>query len=166
MTIIPDARGNAGHWNVGDHNAGHCNTGDYNAGHWNAGHCNTGNCNTGHWNAGHYNTGWFNTTTQKEIQVFNSTMVNRIEFANSLPSWLWNVNPTKDGDPIAMGEAYAKAWEESDKDTETIESMPGFDYDVWVKITGIAFREEAEPEECPPPETITIEGRTYRLEGK
>ena len=148
---------NTGDYNTGHYNTGHYNTGHYNTGHYNTGHCNTGHCNTGHRNTGYYNTGFFMTTTQDTVEVFNgNATVDRSEFVDALPGWLWKVDPTEhDGD---MHKAYTAAWEDSGQDWDEVEAIPGFHYGIWVEITGIS----APDPNNTTPETIIVDGITYK----
>lgn len=154
---------------------------------WNTGDRNTGDHNTGNHNTGDYNTGFFMTTTPDIVEVFNGHQVDRKAFLDSMPSWLFEVHPTKwvdieamtDGDKqahpeweatggyvleLSVKEAYAAAWEESDRDADEVRAMPGFDHAVWVEITGINL----DAEDAPPvvggascPDSIVINGVTY-----
>ena len=153
---------NTGHYNTWDYNTGHYNTGDYNTGHYNTGDYNAGSYNTGSYNAGSYNTGSYNTgffmtTTPETVEVFDgNALVAHTEFIDALPGWLWNVDPTDhDGD---MHKAYAAAWQASYQDWDAVEAIPGFDYDVWVEITGI---QHPTPEPAAP-ETIIVDGVEYK----
>lgn len=135
----------------------------------NTGDQNTGDRNTGDWNTGSWNTGFFCTTTPDTVRVFDSAEVNRQEFLAACPGWFLAVNPAPlvAGTPQArsMHEAWATAWDDvEDKPAAAAEvrDLPGFDYDVWLEITGIKLDGEHFPSD--PPQTVIVDGRTYRLE--
>jgi hypothetical protein len=152
---------NTGHRNTGDRNTGHRNTGDGNTGDGNTGRCNTGRCNTGDWNTGDFNTGCFNCDTPDEIRCFGK-MISRAEWEKAKkPNWLFRPLPTNwvvkgdmtDVEKAAhpehettggylrendMREEWAKAYvTASPEDIQAVRDLPGFDADVFEKITGL-----------------------------
>ena len=171
---------NTGSRNTGSHNSGNRNTGSHNSGDYNTGDYNTGFCNTGFFNTGSHNTGFFNTITPEDVVVFDGTMTNREAFLESIPEWLFQVSPIqwvkteamaeteKSANPdhsvtgrhprrVSMHDAYQKAWDESDRDVDAVRAMPGFDYEVWLEITGVELSSVED--------SIVVEGVTYYREG-
>lgn len=152
---------NTGNWNTGDWNAG-----DWNTGNWNTGHQNTGDWNTGDWNTGDRNTGYFNTITPSEILVFNLPISREIWDRVNKPSFLYRIELTwlvheshmTDEEKIAdpnfymrggqlksrtHKEAWRKAWDDTtEADRRLVLSLPNFDADVFLEISGIDVRVE------------------------
>ena len=162
---------NTGHQNTGHQNTGHQNTGDWNTGHQNTGHQNTGHQNTGHqntgnWNTGDWNTGNFNTITPVDILVFNRPIPRQTWDQAAKPSFIFNLVTTwwvdesemtdeeKAADPESVNrggqlrirtskDAWRKAWNETtDADRRLVLSLPNFDPDVFLAISGIDVRTE------------------------
>lgn len=157
---------NTGWYNTGNNNTGNCNTGNCNTGNWNTGNCNTGYSNSGHgnsggWNTGNNNAGYFNCDTPSEIRCFGK-MIPRDEWARARkPNWIFMVSPVtwifsddmtddeKSDHPEhetiggylrknEMHEEWAKAYATaSPRDIQAIRDLPGFDADVFEKITGL-----------------------------
>ena len=162
---------NTGDWNTGHQNTGHQNTGDWNTGDkntgdWNTGHQNTGDKNTGNWNTGDWNTGNFNTITPVDILVFNRPIPRQTWDQAAKPSFIFNLVTTwwvdesemtdeeKAADPESVNrggqlrirtskDAWRKAWNETtDADRRLVLSLPNFDPDVFLAISGIDVRTE------------------------
>ena len=153
---MADGYRNSGSHNSGSYNSGHYNTGSHNTGSCNSGSRNSGSYNTGSFNSGSHNVGIFMTTTPEEVPAFNGPPVNRDELFDSIPGWLWSVDPARhNGD---MRAAYAAAWADSDQDVAAVEGILGFNRNVWIKITGLDLWADDETE---PLETITVNGVTY-----
>ena len=132
---------------------GYRNSGSHNSGSYNSGHYNTGSHNTGSYNTGSYNVGIFMTITPEKVPAFNGPPVNRDELFDSIPGWLWGVDPARhNGD---MRAAYAAAWADSDQDVAAVEGILGFNRNVWIKITGLNLWEPEVPAE------IVVDGVTY-----
>jgi len=130
--------GNTGHYNSGDYNAGSCNTGRFNAGDFNAGSCNTGNYNSGNWNSGSYNAGSFNSIHQSPL-LFNKP-IDQIVFANiEFPDYMYSVGLNVEN----YKDDWATSWSHAGEDEKlaTI-SLPNFDPEVFLEITGIDVRRE------------------------
>jgi len=162
---------NTGDWNTGHRNTGHRNTGDSNTGDWNTGDRNTGHRNTGHrntgdWNTGDWNTGFFNTETPQEILSFNRPISRQVWDEAVKPSFIFNLvltwwdyesemsesDKSKDVNSSIRGgqlrsrtyhEAWRKAWDETtDEDRRLVLTLPNFDPDVFLEISGIDVRTE------------------------
>ena len=145
----------------GFHNTGHQNTGHQNTGDWN-----TGDKNTGNWNTGDWNTGNFNTITPVDILVFNRPISRQTWDQAAKPSFIFNLVTTwwvdesemtdeeKAADPESVNrggqlrirtykDAWRKAWNETtDADRRLVLSLPNFDPDVFLAISGIDVRTE------------------------
>ena len=177
---------NTGHRNTGDRNTGDRNTGDRNTGHqntgnWNTGDWNTGDRNTGYWNTGDWNTGFFNTTTPEKVRVFDGSEVDRQAFLDACPTWLFTPAPTtwvseremtdqeKIDNPTFhtcggylrtndWGEAWRKAYEQaSAEDVQKVRDLPGFNAEVFLKITGLDLRKSKDSK----PLEVMIDGVAY-----
>lgn len=137
---------NTGGMNAGHGNAGDCNTGYYNTGDYNTGIRNTGNYNTGNYNTGNYNTGYFNTTTDEHIIVFNNFRVPKSEFTASLGYAALQMLEIDMRNIIDTESFYAEhraAWALASKKTRRlIQTMPGFDAEIFKQCTGIDVNEE------------------------
>ena len=145
----------------GFHNTGDKNTGNQNTGNWN-----TGDKNTGNWNTGDWNTGNFNTITPVDILVFNRPISRQTWDQAAKPSFIFNLVTTwwvdesemtdeeKAADPESVNrggqlrirtykDAWRKAWNETtDADRRLVLSLPNFDPDVFLAISGIDVRTE------------------------
>ena len=145
----------------GFHNTGDKNTGNQNTGNWN-----TGDKNTGNWNTGDWNTGNFNTITPVDILVFNRPIPRQTWDQAAKPSFIFNLVTTwwvdesemtdeeKAADPESVNrggqlrirtskDAWRKAWNETtDADRRLVLSLPNFDPDVFLAISGIDVRTE------------------------
>ena len=155
-----------GFHNTGDKNTGDKNTGNWNTGDWNTGDWNTGDKNTGNWNTGDWNTGNFNTITPVDILVFNRPISRQTWDQAAKPSFIFNLVTTwwvdesemtdeeKAADPESVNrggqlrirtykDAWRKAWNETtDADRRLVLSLPNFDPDVFLAISGIDVRTE------------------------
>ena len=140
--------------------------GFHNTGHQNTGHQNTGDKNTGNWNTGDWNTGNFNTITPVDILVFNRPIPRQTWDQAAKPSFIFNLVTTwwvdesemtdeeKAADPESVNrggqlrirtykDAWRKAWNETtDADRRLVLSLPNFDPDVFLAISGIDVRTE------------------------
>ena len=132
----------------------------------NTGDKNTGNQNTGNWNTGDWNTGNFNTITPVDILVFNRPIPRQTWDQAAKPSFIFNLVTTwwvdesemtdeeKAADPESVNrggqlrirtskDAWRKAWNETtDADRRLVLSLPNFDPDVFLAISGIDVRTE------------------------
>nr|DAH09596.1 MAG TPA: pentapeptide repeat protein [Caudoviricetes sp.] len=154
---------NTGNWNTGDWNTGKCNTGDCNTGDWN-----TGDRNTGDWNIASASSGCFCTENQK-ILIFDKPsdwtikdwwdsdarcLLNQIP--KSVAEWIYSSNMTdEEKEKYPTHETtggYLKVLNESEsaqiwwnglseKNKETIKSIPNFDVEKFEKCTGIKVGE-------------------------
>ena len=155
---------NTGNRNTGNRNTGDRNTGDWNTGDWNTGDWNTGNCNTGDWNKANHSTGVFNTKDQP-LTMFNlpskwfysdwaKSEANSI--LNKIPHdpvvWIWSEDMTEE-EKLSHPEhetvgGYLKKMDLSDnakiwwrgltnKEKETVMSLPNFDAQIFKEITGV-----------------------------
>ena len=155
---------NTGNWNTGDCNTGDWNTGNWNTGNCNTGDWNTGNWNTGDWNKANHSTGVFNTKDQP-LTMFNlpskwfysdwaKSEANSI--LNKIPHdpvvWIWSEDMTEE-EKLSHPEhetvgGYLKKMDLSDnakiwwrgltnKEKETVMSLPNFDAQIFKEITGV-----------------------------
>lgn len=155
---------NSGNWNSGVWNSGNCNSGDCNSGHLNSGNWNSGNRNSGDWNKASQTMGCFNTESQKLKFFDNETdmtieqwqnsdaryLLNQIDFRPT--DWIWSddmtdVEKTEHPEHETTG-GYLKIRDHTDCCTEwwnglseenrtIIKSIPNFNADKFLKITGI-----------------------------
>lgn len=156
-----------------------------NTGNRNTGNQNTGSWNTGYQNTGNQNTGYFNTTTPEKIRVFDGGEVDREAFLNACPNWLYDPTPTTwvhesemtDQEKIDnpkfqtcggylrtndWAEEWRKAYEQaSAEDVQKVRDLPGFDADVFQKITGLDLRET----KVSSPLEVMIDGVPYVRKG-
>ena len=154
---------NTGNWNTGNRNTGNRNTGNRNTGDWN-----TGNRNTGDWNIANASSGCFCTENQK-ILIFDKPSDWTIKdwwnsdvryLLNQIPKnvveWIYSSDMTdEEKEKYPTHEAtggYLKVLNESEsaqiwwnglseKDKETIKSIPNFDVEKFEKCTGIKVGE-------------------------
>ena len=155
---------NTGNWNTGDCNTGDWNTGNWNTGNCNTGDWNTGDWNTGDWNKANHSTGVFNTKDQP-LTMFNlpskwfysdwaKSEANSI--LNKIPHdpvvWIWSEDMTEE-EKLSHPEhetvgGYLKKMDLSDnakiwwrgltnKEKETVMSLPNFDAQIFKEITGV-----------------------------
>ena len=149
---------NTGDWNTGDWNTGNCNTGDWNTGDW----------NTGDWNIVNASSGCFCTKNQK-ILIFDKPSEWTLEdwwssdarhLLNQIPKnvveRIYSFDMTdeeKEKHPTyETTDGYLKVLDESEsaqiwwnglseKNKETIKSIPNFDVEKFEKCTGIKVGE-------------------------
>ena len=159
---------NTGDRNTGDRNTGDWNTGDWNTGDWNTGDRNTGDWNTGDWNIANASSGCFCTENQK-ILIFDKPSDWTIKdwwnsdvryLLNKIPKnvveWIYSSDMTdEEKEKYPTHEAtggYLKVLNESEsaqiwwnglseKDKETIKSIPNFDVEKFEKCAGIKVGE-------------------------
>ena len=159
---------NTGDRNTGDWNTGHWNTGNWNTGDWNTGDRNTGDWNTGDWNIANASSGCFCTENQK-ILIFDKPSDWTIKdwwnsdvryLLNKIPKnvveWIYSSDMTdEEKEKYPTHEAtggYLKVLNESEsaqiwwnglseKDKETIKSIPNFDVEKFEKCAGIKVGE-------------------------
>jgi hypothetical protein len=134
-------------------------------------------------NTGNRNTGFFNTVDQYKVQVFNGPMVDRSEFIQACPLWIFDPAPATWIYELDMSDqeksehptfhtcggylrqndwhdewqkAYANA---SKEDIQKVRNLEGFDAEIFKEITGIdlSAQEKALPQE------IEINGAIYTL---
>ena len=172
---------NSGNWNSG---SGNCNSGNWNSGNWNSGNCNSGNYNSGdrnsgNWNSGNWNSGFFN-TDEPTVRMFNKeTGLKREQI--SIPSfcyfdlteWIEESKMTDDekrDNPkffVSGGylktntykEAFRKSWDSASREERNkILSLPNFDAEIFLEISGIDVRKELKT-------TITVvcDGRSVEI---
>lgn len=125
--------------------------------------------NTGYRNTGGWNTGYFNTKTPEDVMVFDGAIVNRDAFLSACPSWLYGPSPTtwvpdtemtdqeKVDNPTfhtcggylrvndwmaEWAKAFASA---SPEDVQRVRDLPGFNAEVFKKITGLDLSMPAKP---------------------
>lgn len=163
---------NYGDRNTGDFNYGDRNTGDCNTGECNSGYCNTGYGNTGHYNSGNFHVGCFNTVTAEKAYYFNK-LINKADWDNAekprwlydfpQPTWVYSYEMTdaeKAENPLHekiggffrkndikehWSKAFAKATPE---DIELTKTLPAFDAEVFLEITGIDLRDKPVAAPC------------------
>ena len=155
---------NSGDYNSGNLNSGDCNSGNFNSGNSNSGDWNSGNRNSGEWNKASQTMGCFNTESQK-LKFFDQEtemtfeqrhnsdaryLLNQIDFRPA--DWIWSgdmtdTEKTEHPEHETTG-GYLKIRDNTDCCTEwwnglsernrtTIKSIPNFDADKFLKITGI-----------------------------
>ena len=146
--------------NTGKDNTGNRNTGNRNTGDWN-----TGNRNTGDWNSTERSTGCFNTETEN-IRLFNKPSDWTYQDWLNSKAWyvmtdcphtrtIWidsenMIDSKKEENPtwectggylktIEATDRDKQAWWDnpSDRDKESVMSLPNFDKDVFKEVTGI-----------------------------
>lgn len=131
-------KNNRGDYNSGDHNHGDYNSGDFNIGDHNSGDHNHGDFNIGTFNSCNFSNGIFCTEEDKNIRIFNKPSgMSLKEFYNSK---YYNAIISKKFD--LRGKSYKDAcklwWESiSEEDKEIIKSIPNFDKNIFLEITGI-----------------------------
>ena len=154
---------NTGNWNTGNWNTGNWNTGNRNTGNWN-----TGDRNTGDWNIANASSGCFCTENQK-ILIFDKPSEWTLEdwwssdaiyLLNQIPKsvveWIYSSDMTdEEKEKYPTHETtggYLKVLDESEsaqiwwnglseKNKETIKSIPNFDVEKFEKCTGIKVGE-------------------------
>ena len=159
---------NTGDWNTGNRNTGDWNTGDWNTGDNNTGDWNTGDWNTGDWNIANASSGCFCTENQK-ILIFDKPSDWTIKdwwnsdaryllshIPKNVVEWIYSSDMTdEEKEKYPTHEAtggYLKVLNESEsaqiwwnglseKDKETIKSIPNFDVEKFEKCTGIKVGE-------------------------
>lgn len=159
---------NTGNWNTGDCNTGDWNTGDRNTGDCNTGDRNTGDWNTGDWNIVNASSGCFCTENQK-ILIFDKPSDWTIEdwwnsdaryllnqISKNVVEWIYSSDMTdeeKEKHPtfdttggylkVLDKSETAQIWWDglSEKNKETIKSIPNFDVEKFEKCTGIKVGE-------------------------
>ena len=156
---------NSGNYNSGYRNSGYSNSGDRNSGNCNSGDRNSGNCNSGDWNSGDWNSGLFNSEENTKLKMFNNMSDWTInDWDNSDARHIMDTCPythsdfidkadmtdeEKENHPeyktiggfvkvfIATKKEKEDWWNKlSDKDKETIKSLPNFDFDIFKKCVG------------------------------
>ena len=155
---------------------------------------NTGDFNTGYFNTGNFNTGsghvgCFNTSTSEKAYYFNK-LIDKAEWDKAVkPRWIYLVSPTTWVSEISMTskekwdnpsykttygylrkndmqEEWAKAFAAATpEDIELTKSLPAFDAEVFLEITGIDLRDKAVDAPCEGRE-VEIDGVTYVLKLK
>ena len=159
LTIVNTGKSCTGLCNTGDWNTGDRNTGD-----WNTGNRNTGDWNTGDWNIVNASSGCFCTENQK-ILIFDKPSEWTLEdwrssdaryLLNQIPKnvveWIYSSDMTdEEKEKYPTHETtggYLKVLDESEsvqiwwnglseKNKETIKSIPNFDVEKFEKCTGI-----------------------------
>ena len=177
--------GNSGYGNSGDWNSGYRNSGDWNSGYgnsgdWNSGDRNSGDRNSGYGNSSDRQSGIF-CSTDTTVRMFNKETeltwdeIDHPHFAEFYPNkWIPESDMTdeeKKADPqffVRQGylktftykEAWANFWKDTDEENrQKFLNLRNFDAEVFKDITGIdvALPKVSESE------TITVNGKTYRL---
>jgi hypothetical protein len=155
---------NSGDFNSGNRNSGDCNSGNYNSGDFNSGDFNSGNYNSGDFNKASSTVGCFNTESQKLRFFDKETDMTFEEWRNSEAYWLVNKIDFRPADWIwedEMSDAekaehpeykttggYLKIRDNTDcckewwnglteREKQVIMSIPNFDADKFLLITGI-----------------------------
>ena len=172
-------RTNSGDWNSGNRNSGHGNSGDGNSGDWNignrnSGYGNIGNRNSGDWNSGDGNSGYFNTTTPLYLfnkpthMVYTKELEQRMRSLNVKPilQYIYTEEMTEEE---KINHPYHKVtggflrktdrndWTKlTDADKKFILNLPGYDDEVFKKISGISLLEDDTIE-------VTVNGNTKRI---
>ena len=119
---------------------------------------NSGNRNSGQYNSGDYNSGYFNTNTPK-VRLFNQNsdldwnnpIISRLESLNLKPilQWVYESSMTEDEKKnypsYKTTGGYLKNtgkqdWSSlSDEDKKFIQSLPGYNEEIFKEITGISL---------------------------
>lgn len=154
---------NSGGWNRGNWNSGDWNSGDRNSGNWNSGDWNSGYWNSGNFNQCSYSNGCFNTVSPK-IMLFNKIsdwtyedwmksdayriLVQMPMDVLTYVTWDQMTEEEKMEHPESETTGgYLKQEEMANRQDwwdslshrykETILSIPNFDRDIFLEITGI-----------------------------
>ena len=164
LTLVNIGKACTGLWNSGDCNSGDWNSGDWNSGDCNSGDWNSGDWNSGDWNKASQTMGCFNTESQK-LKFFDQEtemtfeqwqnsdaryLLNQIDFRPA--DWIWSddmtdTEKTEHPEHETTG-GYLKIRDNTDCCTEwwnglsernrtIIKSIPNFNADKFLKITGI-----------------------------
>ena len=171
---------NSGDYNSGYYNGGDRNSGDYNSGYRNSGDYNSGDYNSGDYNSGDYNSGSFNTGVPI-LRLFNKDTEYKvgdiiIPYIN-LPTNRWVdssklTDEQKKADPdfhtrggslitVEYKEAWRVAWGEASEELkEKFTSLPNFDPEIFLEITGIALTKK---EQTCDGKVVVIDGKEYKL---
>ena len=161
-----------GNWSTGDWSTGDCSTGDCSTGHWSTGnqstgHWSTGDYSTGNWSISDYSTGHFSTEDHSGFGAFDKPctleewrMAAKPGFLSfNLTEWVNEISMTdkeKEENPsykttggylkvYDYQEAWKRSFDEQDNIEEQIkqlEALPNFNYDKFVQISGIDYRNE------------------------
>ena len=161
---------NSGYFNSGDFNSGYRNSGDFNSGYRNSGDYNSGDRNSGDFNQCSYSNGCFNTVSPK-IMLFNKISdwtyedwmkSDAYRILGQMPmdvlsyvTWNQMTEEEKREHPKAETTggylkqeetANRQAWWDSisRRDKESIVSIPNFDRDIFLQITGFDACKESE----------------------
>lgn len=161
---------NQGDSNSGSYNCGHYNTGHGNAGHCNAGSFNVGHFNSGDWNMTDSSSGCFNTQEEKLIMFNRPSSWTREEWVLSQARSILMEMPMNRRMIIEDPHTSVEIWNDSlmgqkhthlrlstekvpaeermewwrglsEQDKHIIKSMPNFDAEIFMEITGIDVRE-------------------------
>lgn len=164
LELVNTGRCCTGYQNSGYRNSGNRNSGDQNSGDRNSGDWNSGDQNSGDWNKTNHSAGVFNTKEQP-ITMFNlPSKWNYSDWAqseacmilNKIPHdpvvWIWEEEMTEEEklyhpEHETVG-GYLKEMDLSDnakiwwrgltnKEKETIMSLPNFDAQIFKEITGV-----------------------------
>ena len=155
---------NSGDYNSGNHNSGNHNSGDCNSGNRNSGNYNSGDYNSGDWNKSSFNNGCFN-TIEPTIMMFNKpSEITYQDWVNSdarnllnqipkyVVKWIYSDDMTdeekKKHPEYEIVGGYLKIFDKSEcgqlwwdslseKDKNTIKSIPNFDKEIFEDVTGI-----------------------------
>ena len=155
---------NSGNYNSGDYNSGDYNSGSHNSGNYNSGNRNSGHGNSGNYNKTNYSNGWFNTKESK-IPMFNkisewtgedaenSEAKKILDFLEgSLCEWVYDCDMTdeeKEAHPdykttggylkeVGLWNDAPNKWGKlTQKEKDTVMSIPNFDKEIFKEITGI-----------------------------
>ena len=176
------AEKNTENCNTGYRNTENCNTGYRNTGNWNTGYRNTGN-----WNITNYETGYFNTVQSETVRVFNKEYSRKDWNSFDKPCFIYDLILTEWVYESDMSETekqnnqtykttggylktwtYKEAWKNAwdnrkDYDLEKLLALPNFDADVFLEISGIDVRKDAEVEEMTMEEVCTALGKNIKI---
>ena len=184
---------NSGHYNSGHYNSGFCNSGYRNSGyrnsgHYNSGHCNSGNYNSGFYNSGHYNSGFFCVNDAPVTFFDHSWSGSREEAMELIPDidlpvcceWIASSEMSDEekssfpnhvtiggylkSNPMPLTDSFPIAWSKlTDDEKSQWTSLPNFDAEKFLKITGVDVRQAVVVETSPQYEKATIMGQDYWL---
>lgn len=155
-----------------NYSTGNCSTGNWSMGNCSTGNWSTGNYSTGNWSISDYSTGHFSTEDHSGYGAFDKPCTVEEWKGAEKPGFLfWDLTVWVEEEDMSEKEkekhpeyktlggflrvrTYKEAWraiydtlseEERKKQIEQLEALPNFDYDKFVEISGIDYRNE-EPE--------------------
>ena len=179
---------NSGHRNSGYFNSGNYNSGNSNSGNRNSGNFNSGNFNLGDFNSGDYNSGYFCAETPKPVFFDTPVDMTWKDAASLVPCinlpigrrWVSESEMTDDekaanpnyaelgGYLKEMQKDFKSAFKQwwatgSDEVKQRFLSLPNFDAEKFLQITGVDVRQPAVTSSPAVPQEVIVDGRRYVL---